>query len=372
MVKKVCHLLITYGNKNQDYTSDLISSLNSISTDDHFVFCHHAYTNTNEINVVVSHQINWVELFLSFFSLYFSNQSFRTLCKKVHYSELKKWIWLIRYDIKILHVHHEHAIPIEVLSFFKAQKIKIIMTLRGRDLLLNTTNRDKSDALQSKLLLADEVHCISNHIQEKLYALYHIKGVVIYRGQPLPDAIEVREQINDKKEITIICVGRLVWEKGHMYLIESVNRLKLLGYHIKVDIFGDGNLKEFLNYRIKQLQLDNEIHLRGFLKNEELKSKYKNYDMAVQPSLSEALSNGLIDMMLHDLPCVITNVGGMVEVIQHGKNGIVFDKNDMTLMDNAILQARALQIEEVKAYNNGIKVKFSSEKEVQNLLNIYG
>ena len=111
-------------------------------------------------------------------------------------------------------------------------------------------------------------------------------------------------------------VGRLVWEKGHIFLLESILKLKKRGFTLQVDIYGDGEFHEMLQYRIEQLNLEKEVNLKGFLNNLELKKIYKDYDVFVQPSMSEALSNALVDAMLCNLPCVITKVGGMPEIIR--------------------------------------------------------
>jgi glycosyltransferase involved in cell wall biosynthesis len=91
----------------------------------------------------------------------------------------------------------------------------------------------------------------------------------------------------------------------------------------------------------------------------------------VQPSLSEALSNGLIDFMMHDLPCVVSNVGGMTEVIIDNKNGIVFDISQPSDLDDSILLALDLNFIELKKFNNLHKTKFERKYEVKQLNNLY-
>ena len=372
MVKKVCHLLITYGNKNQKYTSDLIEGLNLSSKDKHFVFCHHAYNKAENIKVVVSNvEKRKLKILFKFIRLYVGNVEFRELFKSIGFRDLKKWVWLIACNINVLHIHHEHAISTNVLSFFNKINVKVILSLRGRDLLLKANDIDKQKVLKSKLILVDHIHCISNFMKNNLLSVFNENGFVIYRGQPNPAKEHIKTSKNNEGNIRIICVGRLVWEKGHIYLIESIYRLKQLGYDIELDIYGDGDLKEFLGFRINQLNLGNEVHLKGFIKNENLKKRYKDYDIAVQPSLSEALSNGLIDFMMHNLPCVISNVGGMIEIIKNAKNGIVFDVNNMNTLDNAIIDAKGMDFRGVELFNRRHKLKFSSKQEISNLLQLY-
>ncbi len=372
MPRKVCHLLILYGNKNQKYTQNLLENINKHSDDEHFIYCHGKYFTPNKIRLIVSVKQSKFKALLQFIYLFISDRNFRKLSKKLSKRDIYKWLWLIANKIDVLHIHHEHAILNDVIQYFKDQGVKIIISLRGRDLLINSKDVKGYKLLKSKLILADEIHCISHFMKNELLRLYGINAKVIYRGRHLPNKENIKLFLNNNDTIKIIAAGRLVWEKGHIYLIESIYRLLNEGYLFEVDIFGEGNLKEFLQFRINQLGLEKIIHLKGFLEGATLRSSYKNYDIAVQPSLSEALSNGLIDFMFHNLPCVITDTGGMSEIIKDKKNGIVINKKNMLQLDKAILNAKKINFEGLLKYNNEIRDKFTSNKEVEGLLKLYG
>lgn len=372
MPKKVCHLLVAYGNKNQKYTGDLIEKLNNSSSDEHFIYCHRKHSNSEHTRVVVSVDQPKINAIFQFLHLYATDNEYRKLSKRLTKRNIYKWLWLIAYKIEVIHIHHAHAISIEVIEYFKAKGIKTIISLRGRDLLVNTQNATEAELLKNKLILADEVHCISHYMKDELLKLFGLHAKVVYRGLQLPQKADVKQNQRQSDIIKIIAAGRLDWDKGHIYLIESISRLVEKGYLCEVDIFGEGELEEFLQFRINQLGLEKVIHLKGFLDNPALRSIYKNYDIAVQPSLTEALSNGLIDFMFHNLPCVITNADGMPEIIEHGRNGIVFKKENMLDLDWAILEARHIDFENLIRYNSEIREKFTSEREVGGLLKFYG
>src|SRR5690606_2994062 len=107
-----------------------------------------------------------------------------------------------------------------------------------------------------------------------LKSQYGLDGTVVYRGQILPDKENIKTANTFSDVIKILVVGRLVWEKGHIYLIESISRLVKAGHKVEVDIYGTGNIKELLSFRIHQLQLENIIHFKGFVSNNELKKMY--------------------------------------------------------------------------------------------------
>lgn len=371
MDKKICHLLISYGNKNQVYTSDLLDSLNKASNDEHFIYCHLQYQKAKGIKVIVPRDRSKISALCCILLLFIKNSDFRKLYRQIGRNEIFKWIWLIDCGIDVLHVHHEHAISLSMLEYFKSKGVKIIITLRGRDLLVNTNDKHRFKELNRKLNCATQLHSISSFMNKRLYELFGLDGVIVYRGQSLPREEHQIINLNTLEPIKIIAVGRLVWEKGHIFLIESIARLKKRGLHVSVDIYGDGNLKEFLSFRIKQLDLEKEVILKGYVDNKILKSIYQNYNLAVQPSLSEALSNGLIDFSFHNLPCVITNYGGMSEVIRHEVNGIVFKGNNMLMMDDAILETKYLDFNNLVTFNKLNRVKYSKKREIKEMLKFY-
>lgn len=371
MPKKICHLLIVFGNKNQEYTKNLLERLSEASTDEHFVFCHKSFLQSDKIKLAVSAKRPTLKNLFQIIRFYILDSDFRKLTLKINRHNIFKWIGLITTNIDTLHIHHAHAIPVELIEYFKKKKTKIIISLRGRDLLVNTKNTSLYNNLKAKLKLADKIHCISHFMKNELLKKYSLDSVVVYRGQPLPELNNLKQSKKLTDKLKIIAVGRLVWEKGHIYLIESIFRLLNKGLFMEVDIYGEGELYEFLQFRINQLGLEKNVHLKGFKDNAMLKTIYKDYDIVVQPSLTEALSNGLIDFMFHNLPCVITDVGGMLEVIENNKNGIVINRNNMISMDEAILKAKEIDFAELIQYNNKIKNKFSAENEVKGMLDLY-
>lgn len=372
MPKTICHLLINYNSKNQSYTTDLLEGLDYASPDNHFVYSHSKTVGDANYTKVMTYrdQSRFVRLFKLLKRL-LSDAHFRHLFRQLSIKELLKWVLLIEQNIDVLHVHHEHVIPVDVLEYFKVSEVKIIITLRGRDLLVKTSDNERARELHEKLIRATQIHCISNYLNDYLFRLYRLQAVVIYRGLELPSIENIKTNYSIKSPLQIIAAGRLVWEKGHIYLIESIARLRQKGHNIHVDIYGDGVLKEFLQFRIHQLQLQNEVILKGHVEPKTLRTIYKNYNLAVQPSVSEALSNGLIDFTLHNVPCVISDAGGMPEIIKHKANGIVFSKNDMLALDNAILDATTLDIKTLEEHNSHNRVKFSRTEEIKQLLTLY-
>lgn len=87
--------------------------------------------------------------------------------------------------------------------------------------------------------------------------------------------------------------------------------------------YGDGSLYEL--YR-KKSQEDKNIHFHGYEK--EVGKVLESSQLYVQFSNIESLGISILDAMNYSLPCVVTNVGGMPELVQNGTNGFVCSNMD--------------------------------------------
>ncbi len=123
-----------------------------------------------------------------------------------------------------------------------------------------------------------------------------------------------------KKELRILSTSRLIRRKGIEYLINAVFDLE----NIRLDIVGDGNLRNKLENLSAKLNLGNKVFFHGNIPHNQLKSFYQNADVFVLPSLNEGMSNSLLEAMASGLAVIATDTGGTKELIKD--NGFVVEK----------------------------------------------
>jgi len=137
---------------------------------------------------------------------------------------------------------------------------------------------------------------------------------------------------NRKNKLKILYVGRLSEIKGLDYLIESFRSIHDNFPDSSLEMIGDGPVKKELKKKIKDLGINDCVDVRGYVEYEELPDHYRSADIFVLPSLSEGLSNVLLEAMACGLPIVATDVGGNGELILNGKGGyLVPPKNPSRL-----------------------------------------
>lgn len=118
-----------------------------------------------------------------------------------------------------------------------------------------------------------------------------------------------------------LAAGRLAPAKGFSHLVDAVAQLRNRHPNLLVAIAGEGPLHAELTAQISRLELSGNVTLLGQIRG--LDSLFRVADGFVLSSVSEAMPYVLLEAMSHGLPVVATAVGGVPELVQNGKNGIL-------------------------------------------------
>jgi D-inositol-3-phosphate glycosyltransferase len=188
---------------------------------------------------------------------------------------------------------------------------------------------------------------------------------------------ESREKLGLPKNRKIIfSLRRLVYKNGLDTLIESAALVAQAYPDILFLIAGKGPSKQFIEDRIKELGIENNTNLTGFVPDELLPAYYNAADYFVLPSASgEGLPLVLFEAMACGLPVIATAVGGTPEIIEHMKNGVLVPPRNPKAMTEALIKLLSKEEfgtsigEEAKM---SIKNRFTWEENVQRLAKVYG
>jgi phosphatidylinositol alpha-1,6-mannosyltransferase len=146
------------------------------------------------------------------------------------------------------------------------------------------------------------------------------------------DAFRRREPIPDEGPLRLLCVGRLIERKGQQHLIEAVKRLSDEGIELMLDLVGTGDAATTYEARVRQLGLEDHVHLIGYVPREEIAQHYVAAHVFVLPSYNEGMSVATLEAMAAGLPVVITRTGGTAELVEEGVNGLTFEWGNVDLL----------------------------------------
>ncbi|HUW22549.1 MAG TPA: glycosyltransferase family 4 protein [bacterium] len=138
----------------------------------------------------------------------------------------------------------------------------------------------------------------------------------------------------DKKIVTF--VGRLTPQKGIFYSIEAWFEVIISYPEVALLIIGDGPLMKSLKDQACALNLLDKIEFLGKKKN--ISEYLQASDIFVLPSLAEGMSVALLEAMACGLPCITTKIGGNVDLIDDGKDGILVKPSSSEELASAILR----------------------------------
>ena len=123
--------------------------------------------------------------------------------------------------------------------------------------------------------------------------------------------------------IVVGSVGRLVPIKGHTALLDAAAILVQRGFDLSVLLVGDGSELDHLRAKAAASPyLASRVHFLGASQN--VDQALAAMDVFVLPSISEGMSNTLLEAMSAGLPVVATRVGGNPELIEDGAGGVLF------------------------------------------------
>ncbi len=266
-----------------------------------------------------------------------SGAPFKIMAMGFKYNPLT--ILRIAYFIKknkfdIIHTHLSKANFVGALAA-KLAGIKSVSTAHG----LNKKSQYK---------YSDYVICISNAVRENLIVQGMNGGKlgVIYNGidtekfnpeaEGLPkkkDASASGSEAGGGKSFSVGMLARLSREKGVELLLDAAKFVLLEIPEAKFFIAGAGLLKDELIKKAKDLDIYNSVYFVGFV-GSNLVSFLKELDAVVFPSLKEGLSLALLESMAMENIVIVSDVGGMPEVVADGKNGFIIKSGDI----NAVYQ----------------------------------
>lgn len=192
-------------------------------------------------------------------------------------------------------------------------------------------------ALDRKTEYAKFIACIGHFCisQMMLYAdiKYWHKFKIVRCGVDLE---QFKFKPRSVKPRRLLYVGRISEEKGLTVLLESLALLKDRNYDWHLTLLGDGKDRAFLENRVRELDLQEQIEFKGFVDQKTIANTLKNSDIFVLPSFAEGIPVSLMEAMAVGIPVVATHVGGVSELVVDRQTGLVVHPSDVQGLADAL------------------------------------
>jgi colanic acid/amylovoran biosynthesis glycosyltransferase len=146
----------------------------------------------------------------------------------------------------------------------------------------------------------------------------------------------------------LVCVGRLSAEKGQLLLIDAANRLVEKGIPFELVLVGDGEMRSAIEGLIVKYGLEEHVRLTGSISTDQLREELLLARGLVLSSFAEGLPMVIMEAMALRKPVLTTNVAGIPELVQQGKNGWLIPAGSIDALTAAMEVFLALSPDELK------------------------
>ncbi len=286
----------------------------------------------------------------------------------------------------IIHLHSSKAGGLGALAGRLLRVKKIIYTIHG-----SAMNEDRpwyqkiSIAFFTwmTMLLSTHVITISEKElgQSQMFPLVSKKLRMVYLGITPPKFLsekDARAFMQSKttetidKKVVIGIIAELHTNKGLIYAINALEKVLMRFPDTFLYIIGEGEQRSYLESLIKEKKLEHRIILVGYVDNA---SQYlKGFNIFLLSSVKEGLPYTLIEAGYASLPVVATTVGGIAEIIEDMKSGILVQSKKSTEIAHAIeffLEHKPVQKEYGKALRTKVSDIFTIGRMLTATENIY-
>jgi glycosyltransferase involved in cell wall biosynthesis len=302
------------------------------------------------------------------------NNVIKSLFFAINYLKIIRICFTEHLDIVHLHMAERGSFYRKafILMFCRRMKIKTVIHHHGAEFLefYDVSSPRKKTFIQ-KILKSADMNLMLSRFQERqmLLRFPEIKSDVLYNSVE-----EYHTDIYDIKARNILFLGRLCERKGvYDLLLVLAECDKLLDGDIKVHLCGDGEIDR-VQQTVREYGMEHRIASVGWCSKDRIKEIYKETMLYILPSYHEGLPMSLLETMSYGIPCIVSNVAAIPEVIRNEKNGILVHAGNTEEIKSAILKLTTDEELRKKIGENGlstIKRGFMMKDKTEELKKIY-
>ena len=165
---------------------------------------------------------------------------------------------------------------------------------------------------------ADAVCAVSDLTRNIVINKYGIPAEKVFT---LHNAVEPNDKVVERKKFVkekiVTFLGRVTFQKGPDYFVETAKRVLEKDPDVRFVLAGDGDMMPHIIERVAELGISDHFHFTGFLRGDDINKMFGMSDVYVMPSISEPFGISPLEAMRAKVPVVISKQSGVSEVLTH-------------------------------------------------------
>jgi glycosyltransferase involved in cell wall biosynthesis len=205
---------------------------------------------------------------------------------------------------------------------------------------------------------------------ERIHILYpgvDFDRLALHAGQALPGALD--SWLNAHPGRLLVHAAMLRPEKGHLFMLDVLARLLPDFPELRYVIAGEGEQREAITRRVRELGIEEHVLLAGML--QPVSPLLKRAALVIMPSFFEPLGMAQIEALSVEIPVVASDVDGIPETVTHEKTGLLVQPGEPTAWIKALRWAldHPQQMQDMAATGRSeVLAKFSIDANIERFL----